>query len=415
LVLLFFTALERSLVFSTFQVNPAFSLGINGNQVALRVLVLLGCVWLIAQKGLAGTVWENTKRLWLLWPFVLISLASIAWASHPAISAIRVFFLFTIIFFAVYLKSSYSEEALFEILVRTSVAIVVFNQLAILFFPEIAIMSTYPYFGNWRGLFWHKIHLGSIAAIINIILLYKLTRWRRVGLVENILIAISFILSLAQLVYSDGVTAYMSLLAAYGAFAIIWAWLKLRPRMSATHYLLTGLFAIISVALLWTNLEAILGLFGRSASLTGRIPMWQHLWAEFMLDHRWLGHGFGVFWNLEAHTVAIQQAQGWPHPVLNADNGFINILIHVGIVGLVAFLIFFVGYFIRSLSVLIMQDDLMPSYFLVLGVLALFLNLAFSMFFELGGFLALLLILGWLLMEDVFSNKNRASLWNKAL
>jgi exopolysaccharide production protein ExoQ len=74
-----------------------------------------------------------------------------------------------------------------------------------------------------------------------------------------------------------------------------------------------------------------------TASLTGRIPLWEVL-QPYIADHPWLGVGFAAFWSPE-NVYLIEQLVGFT--VVSAHNGYLEELLNTGAVGLVLLLSFY--------------------------------------------------------------------------
>lgn len=71
-------------------------------------------------------------------------------------------------------------------------------------------------------------------------------------------------------------------------------------------------------------------------SLTGRVPLWEILLSEVQ-DHPWLGVGFAAFWNPHNYP-RLEQLAGFP--VVSAHNGFLDMLLTAGAVGLTILMTF---------------------------------------------------------------------------
>ena len=70
---------------------------------------------------------------------------------------------------------------------------------------------------------------------------------------------------------------------------------------------------------------------------TGRDDIWQVLVARF-LEYPWLGHGYGGFWDIGPASPNLRYGTGFI-PMLNqAHNGYIDLLLALGLTGLVALL-----------------------------------------------------------------------------
>jgi O-antigen ligase len=97
-----------------------------------------------------------------------------------------------------------------------------------------------------------------------------------------------------------------------------------------------GLFVFI-------DLEGVFGLMGKDMTLTGRTDLWPSLIAIWQ-DRPWLGFGYSGFWaGWDGPSEQIWQEFFW-HP-RHAHNGFLQILLELGIVGVTLFLIRFLTAF----------------------------------------------------------------------
>jgi O-antigen ligase len=77
-----------------------------------------------------------------------------------------------------------------------------------------------------------------------------------------------------------------------------------------------------------------LPLVGRDITLTRRTEIWALLVAPIR-DHLWLGHGAGAFWGVAPASYAVNRSLHF-HPG-SGHNGFVDLALDLGIVGLVAF------------------------------------------------------------------------------
>jgi O-antigen ligase len=94
------------------------------------------------------------------------------------------------------------------------------------------------------------------------------------------------------------------------------------------------------VFVLVADLKEILMMLGKNSSLSGRTDIWSMVWGKF-LERPWLGYGYSAFWMGKdgAQSAGIWEALRWAVP--HSHNGFLDILVQVGAVGLI---MFFVGY-----------------------------------------------------------------------
>jgi exopolysaccharide production protein ExoQ len=83
------------------------------------------------------------------------------------------------------------------------------------------------------------------------------------------------------------------------------------------------------------SLDSVLGAFGRDATLTGRTPLWSAV-LDMIALHPWLGWGFSSFWlGLSgAGSGYVLRHAGWNAGY--AHNGFLDVALTLGAVGVVA-------------------------------------------------------------------------------
>jgi O-antigen ligase len=147
-----------------------------------------------------------------------------------------------------------------------------------------------------------------------------------------------------------------------------------------------------ALILILSNLDLVFGLFNRSSTLTGRVGLWEYLLKGRIAQHPWWGHGFGAVWTFESFRIDVQQNIGWPSQPLIGDNGFLDILLHLGVIGLSIFLGILVIACIRSLRYAISHRTLESCFPLMVMVYAFFANISFSLFAETEVFVWFLIV-----------------------
>ena len=99
--------------------------------------------------------------------------------------------------------------------------------------------------------------------------------------------------------------------------------------IGAYVYYSTGVYDLLVTYLTRGDVET-------TMTLTGRIPLWEMLVTEIK-EHPWLGVGFAAFWN--PHILpSMEQRVGFP--AVSAHNGFLDMLLGTGVIGLVVILAF---------------------------------------------------------------------------
>jgi len=190
--------------------------------------------------------------------------------------------------------------------------------------------------GAWRGIFNHKNDLGAMMALA-ILVEWHLPAHTKLSKVMKALwlSAYAFLLLL-----SHSVT---SLVSVGLAILLMFTFKTFRHqyRLIVPVLLLVTMFSGTLIAL---NATSVTGALGRSEDLSGRADLWR--WVVVMIMKRpFLGYGFSGFWKGASDQSAFVEARiGWS-PVY-AHNGYLEILLSLGIVGLL-FFVWFAGTGVR--------------------------------------------------------------------
>lgn len=71
-------------------------------------------------------------------------------------------------------------------------------------------------------------------------------------------------------------------------------------------------------------------------TFTGRLPLWEAIWQQ-ILQYYWFGYGFGAFWDIDgaANSLGFSPSIGWLGSVGQAHNGYLDLFLQTGLIGLV--------------------------------------------------------------------------------
>lgn len=349
-------------------------------------------VWILYKNNMMANLFENLKRNWIIFPFLILSGLSIFWSVYWEISLYRwLILLFTIITGA-YIGLRYDVKEIIKLLSVFGVYILFLSSLIIFFMPAIGVMNYYIIQGAWKGLYWHKNHMGLISTFINILFLINIIYSMQSGDKHILSSVLLYFFSLLFVYQSDSVAAYITTLFLHGVALLALFLLKFGKKLRRTHYLIFIMVLIFASLILYINADRLLGVFDRNTSLTGRIPMWTYLFDAYISKRPFFGYGFNAFWYLESHQVAVQHAAGYPDPIIIADNGFIDILVNTGYVGLILFSIFYFDGWLRSIRYASKAKDINGVFPVILMAFTLLANVTWSLIFENEGFFMLIMI-----------------------
>jgi O-antigen ligase len=70
-------------------------------------------------------------------------------------------------------------------------------------------------------------------------------------------------------------------------------------------------------------------------TFTGRLPLWEVIWDE-ITKHYWAGYGFGAFWDVAGsdNSFGLSKSVGWLGVVGQAHNGYLDLFLQTGLIGL---------------------------------------------------------------------------------
>ena len=295
---------------------------------------------LIGRRGFFA--WITKDRLLL--PLLILALVSIFWSEDPAITFTRATSLLGTVIVGIYLADRYSFRELIKLLAWSLGLAVLLSVFAVIVRPSYAIMSD-VHEGAWRGIYVHKNVLGRFASLGVISFLMVATsfpRYRHIGWG-------GFLLSALVVLKSASLTASLVLVI---LLFLVPVFLAMRRHPLLVPGLAVGLLAVVSMGVWLTDSSSdLLKDLGRDSTLTGRVDLWESA-AMVIQKSPWIGHGYGtarVGEGDDASTYLARFSQ-WNAP--DAHNGFLNLTLDLGVVGLALFIAGFVAAFGRAIAYL---------------------------------------------------------------
>ena len=308
------------------------------------------------------------REKWL-WMLLGIALASTFWSDVPVETLRGSLFLVQITLFGVYFAARYSLKEQLRLLAVTFSIVVLLSIAITLALPSYGVMTFQEggiHEGAWRGIYFHKNGLGRIMVLSAVVFLLLTSSSRRYRWIAWA----GFILSIALILLSTSKTALAILLI---LIVLLPLYKALRWSSSlAIPFFITIILVGGSVAvLLVSNAESILGAFGRDLTLTGRTKLWAAV--IYKIGERpWLGYGYKGFWQRgEGNSTEVLRIIRWAAP--HSHNGFLDLWLDLGLLGLLAFALSFLAVYWRSLLCLRItksSEGLLPLVYLTFLLLA---------------------------------------------
>jgi O-antigen ligase len=290
----------------------------------------------------------SEKFLWLLGAIIL---ASVFWSDMPKATLGSSQNLIRITLFGLYFGSRYSMKEQLKMLawalgigvLLSFVCIVALPSYGVMGKGSISTLETMSHAGAWQGVYGHKNVLGRIMVLSSVIFLLLTLSSRRYRWLAGTGLCLSVVLIV-------GCTSKSSLIILLTILALLPFYRALRWNYTiALPFFITVILVGGGLAsLLVSNAEAILGLFGRDLTLTGRTDLWVAV-LDKIWERPWLGYGYGAFWRgLEGESADVWRRVGWEPP--HSHNGFLDVFVDLGGVGLAALTMSFLALAFQSVK-----------------------------------------------------------------
>jgi exopolysaccharide production protein ExoQ len=294
-----------------------------------------------------------------------------------------------------YIMSRYTLDQVLELLLVLGTATIVASIVFALALPQYGLDQMGGHAAAWKGIFSAKNYLGNLALFfLTVAVSYRArTRFLRSVRVSQILFC------LTAIAFSRAATAYM-LTAIYLAYLVFVRSLhrfRKKDYFVVSFLLLVAFSAAAAVIVVWPAF--LFTLLGKDVTLTGRTGIWSAV-LDSISKRPLLGYGYQAFWlGLEGESYRVILAVSWV--LAQAQNGFLDVALEMGIAGLTIVLLVF-GFAFRDGVVCLLRsrDDTnlrAVEWYLAIVVLTLIYNLDESFLFDpkhLGSMIFLLACIG---------------------
>ncbi len=279
-------------------------------------------------------LYTATRDPWL-WALVLLEAGSFLWSSSPEVSKEGTREVLQMTTFGLYVATRFTPRQQVKLVAIAFGLSGLLSLAAGVALPAVAIHGDdHP--GAWRGLFDYKNTLGSYM-VVSVVSCFLLATdrvgkirwaWSGVGLGVLLILLSTSKTSLVVSVLVMSLIYFCQHFKLQGKVAVI--------ALDLTFLIVSGLlvFAVSQWVPLLTSL-------GKDPTMTGRTPMWAVMIARIQ-ESPLLGFGRAAFW-AEGSPYALEAGSAVsinfipPH----SHNGFIEIVLDVGLVGLMLFLVSF--------------------------------------------------------------------------
>ena len=315
-------------------------------QAATLFIYVVGMLWLLAERArLPALITGN----WALLALTGYALFSSLWSYYPDATFRRAFALLLTTTFAFYLVLRFTPRELLQMVAWALFLGAALSLALTMLYPGSMIHHDPALAGSWRGSFGHKNRLGRMMALAVVVFALLLTErggkinlfnWFGLGLCAFMLgmsqsrtawiTAAILLMFIPMLRFLRGARLPMSL--RIGSLLI----LGFAVVMTVSHFLLAGLEAL-----------------GRDMTFSGRTTIWGYAIYAGM-EHSMLGAGYRAFWTPEGASYVY--ARIWD-VIGNGHNGYLDVWLELGFIGVGLFLMMFLTGISRAYSRLIRSED----------------------------------------------------------
>jgi exopolysaccharide production protein ExoQ len=277
-------------------------------------------------------IFATIKQQPFVFSIMIYATLSVAWSSDKVDSIRRVFLFLLTCGFAAYLYKKYRSEQQMLIMVATAAGAALISLGLVFALPQYGRGSI----GEWRGIFGSKADLGMFLCFV--FSPYAFLKIK--GTFLRVFAFLCLLLAVLEIIMSQSRGAWI-LTAVLMSFSV--AMLILRKLRSIDALLFTALLVLTATAIglmIYANYAAFTYFIGKDPSLTNRTLIWNAVLTAIR-KRPILGYGYGGFWNgLQGESANIIGTIGVF--LSHSHDGFLNITLQLGLVGLGLFGLSFV-------------------------------------------------------------------------
>ena len=361
------------------------------HEMVLWLLLILIFAFIAYKNSVVQEYINLWKRNWILPVFVVFALVSIGWSTNVVASIYKGIVLLGCTLIAAYTGLVHKDTFLYKELKWFLFCLAIVTFTFALVDPLLGTHIGYPYYGAWRGIFWSKNYMGPMMAFGNLVAIFNIAKSKNriLPVLGNIL----FYLLTALLVFlSKCATAIILFVVLNLGFLVSVAWIKLKTNLKKIHYIALALACIVILVLGSLNLNFLFGLLNRNASLTGRLPFWSFLIETGLKNAPIIGNGLGATWESNNFRFASMSKINWDLPPLVSDNGYIDIFLHLGLIGASLLIITVLFCLYRALRYAFKDQSITGFFPVLLMLIIIIVNSSLSFFLELESFAWFLMV-----------------------
>lgn len=275
----------------------------------------------------ARTIFHWISAMQWAAPLALLAVTSVFWSQFPSITARRSVEFVLAGFFGLYFAVRFPLRRQLSIIWMIMIALAIGTAIMVICFPRLGLEASAGHQGDWQGVFTQKNACGRMMVLATAALL---SDWR-----WTFARCTSLALFFFVLIMSGSRGAWLVEAAIFALYVVLRIADHFDSRSRVVLALTVVLAAVAGICAVVYYLPTLTALLGRDATLSGRTEIWKHVW-HYILEKPLFGWGYAGFWRgIQGESFNVTAAVHFV--VLHAHNGFLEIWLELGIVGLALF------------------------------------------------------------------------------
>lgn len=301
-----------------YRIDLAFQFYIN---------IFLIISFILTIKKLQYKYIKNNKILFI---FSFWCLLSTIWSENKVSTLKNSIYVFLVIFLAIYIISKFSVDRILKIIFYYFSILTFMNLYSVIFMKNISIFLDPRYSLSYKGLFSHRTGFAAMMLFSFAFCLTYLNKSKHRLTCIIIFILNLYMMNLAKSSTAIAIAIYVIL------FYIIY--MVFNNRILNLIFILTPFgVSIVLLTDLLNKFAEIITLLGREITLTGRTQIW-FLVENAIKKRPFIGYGFLGAWQSNDFSIMhFDSILGFS--ATHSHNGFLEIILNIGVIGLVLYLI----------------------------------------------------------------------------
>jgi len=344
--------------------NRDFAAEVDSGNIKFQAVTLaiysIGLLYLLAERIRMPKLLIGNWALLALTGFALFSAL---WSYYPEATFRRAFALLLTTTFAYYLVLRYTPRELLQLVAWAIFLGAVLSLILVILYPGSMTYRSGPLAGSWMGSFGHKNRFGRMmglgVVVFALLMIEKGGKTNWFTWAGLCLCGFMLAMSLSRTAW---ITTIVLLMFIPTLRFLRGARLPLSLRVGS---LITLGFVVIMAGIhfLIVGLEAL----DRDLTFSGRTTIWTYAVIAGM-EHSMLGAGYRAFWTPEGANYVYARIWG---VIGNGHNGYLDLWLELGFIGLSLFLLMFFTALKRAYSRLIRSNDIVGLFYPLILIYAL--------------------------------------------